>query len=44
MYLLIGHRIGGSYEARNSHDSNFTILLHLIDIFYYFYFLWYDML
>ena len=44
MYLQIGHKIIDSVEERNCHDLNFTILLHLIDIFYYSYFLWYDML
>ena len=44
MYLQIGHKIIDSVEERNCNYSNFTILLHLIDIFYYFTFLWYDML
>ena len=36
MYLQIGHKIIDSVEERNCNYSNFTILLHLIDIFYYF--------
>ena len=38
MYLQIGHKIIDSVEERNCNYSNFTISLHLIDIFYYFIF------